>query len=241
MTCQSPISALARARSCRLAAAAMAMAVTAAAADRARAADMPEDTALRGSFTAVEPAFVRWDGLYLGGHVGYANMSVDFSGSNSLVELPKNETNSAMFGGFIGYNIQWDELVVGFDGEYSRPSSLATLAQASGGGSTAWSSWKLVDYAAVRARAGYAFGQFLPYAFLGGGVGRINHSTIVNNTVTASRDNAYTGAFVAGLGVDVALLPNVFVRGEWEYAAFSVVSGTRSSLNTAKAGLAVRF
>ena len=41
----------------------------------------------------------------------------------------------------------------------------------------AQSSIKLVDYATLRARAGYAFGQFLPYALVGGAVGRFNYST----------------------------------------------------------------
>ena len=56
-----------------------------------------------------------------------------------------------------------------------------------------------------------------------------------------SRDNAYTLALVAGLGMDVAILPNVFVRGEWEYAYFTPVKGITSSVNTARVGLGIRF
>jgi len=39
----------------------------------------------------------------------------------------------------------------------------------------------------------------------------------------------------------VKLLPNVFLRGEWEYIAFSPVSGNRSSINTARVGVGVLF
>ena len=67
--------------------------------DRARAADWPvELPPLRGTLA---PGFARWDGWQL----GYSNMklsSADF-------------TNGPAFGGFVGYNFQWDQLVVGFD------------------------------------------------------------------------------------------------------------------------------
>ena len=42
---------------------------------------------------------------------------------------------------------------------------------------TVTSQMKLIDYGTLRGRAGYAFGQFLPYAFFGGAVGRFNYST----------------------------------------------------------------
>ncbi len=41
--------------------------------------------------------------------------------------------------------------------------------------------------------------------------------------------------------MDVALLPNVFVRGEWEYIAFAPVGGIRSNINTGRVGLGVKF
>ena len=48
---------------------------------------------------------------------------------------------------------------------------------ADGFGGVFSSSLKLTDYATFRGRAGYAFGQFLPYAFVGAAVGRMNYST----------------------------------------------------------------
>ena len=71
--------------------------------DRARAADWPvEPPPLRGTLA---PGFARWDGWQLGVEGGYSNMklsSADF-------------TNGPVFGGFVGYNFQGDQLVVGFD------------------------------------------------------------------------------------------------------------------------------
>jgi opacity protein-like surface antigen len=116
---------------------------------------------------------------------------------------------------------------------------------------------KLVDYATLRARAAYAFSQFLPYAFVGGAVGRFNYA--VNATVTdvvsiagvpqppvvcagsSAKDNAIVGGFTLGLGLDVAILPNVFLRAEWEYVGFAQANGIRSTMNTGRVGLGVTF
>ena len=125
---------------------------------------------------------------------------------------------------------------------------------------TAQSSLKLIDYATMRARAGYAFGQFLPYAVVGAAVGRFNYSNTATVTVTSdapqrppltalrsgtdtqsSKDNAIVGGFVAGLGMDVALLPNVFLRGEWEFVAFAPVGGIRANINTGRVGIGLKF
>ena len=184
--------------------------------------------------------------------------------------LPHNITNSKNYGLFLGYSYQWDQLDLGFDGAYNKMSSAE--AQASDSMTrivttadtvqhtvtlSASSTMKLVDYATARMRAGYAFGQFLPYAFVGGAVGRFNYtnsSTVRDSqllggvttvfgpvTQTDAKNNAIVGGFTAGLGIDVALLPNVFLRGEWEYVGFAQVSGIRSSINTGRVAIGMRF
>jgi outer membrane immunogenic protein len=183
--------------------------------------------------------------------------------------LPKTVTNSQQWGAFLGYNWQMEQLVFGADVAYNRPSSLNSqaidslerLASTSDGVNhdvtlQSMASLKLVDYATVRGRIGYAVGQFLPYGMLGAAVGRFNRSTSATVTdvqtgavvgtfgpVTLSngQDNVYTGGFLAGLGVDVAVLPNVFLRAEWEYIVWGPVNGIKSTLNTGRAGIGVRF
>ena len=124
----------------------------------------------------------------------------------------------------------------------------------------AQSSFKLVDYAALRARAGYAFGQFLPYAAVGVAVGRFNYHTTVTVTdnqtllplpgtflgtfqqsASAGQNNAFVAGFAAALGVDWALTPSVFLRGEWEFVAFAPVNQTRSNVQVGQLGVGVRF
>lgn len=252
----------------------------------ARAADWLDDT-LRGSLM---PAPVRWDGLSLGVQGGVSNMDTDFGNStgqqvahilrNSTLEneahpsawatLPHNITNSKNYGAFLGYNYQWDSLVLGFDAAYNKLANAST--QASDGMTrivttsdtvqhtvtlSASSSITMLDYATMRVRAGYAFGQFLGYGFVGGAVGRFNYSTTSTVrdsqllggvttvfgpvTETSAKNNAIVGGFTAGLGMDVALLPNVFLRGEWEYVGFAQVNGIRASINTGRVGIGMRF
>ena len=187
---------------------------------------------------------------------------------SSWTTLPKNVTDSLQWGAFLGYNWQMEQIVFGADVAYNRPlnlnsqatDTLERLATTSDAVNhdvllQATASLKLVDYATVRGRAGYAVGQFLPYAMLGVAVGRFNYSTSATVTdtqtnpigtfgpVTLSKgqDNVYVGGFLAGLGVDVAVLPNVFLRAEWEYIAWGPVNGTHSSLNTGRAGIGIRF
>jgi opacity protein-like surface antigen len=255
----------------------------------ARAADMPEF--LRGS---TAPSYSRWDGVNFGVQFGLTNMNADFGGSasslvafalrNTEVEdqfspsswttLPPTTTNGRQYGAFLGYNVQWDQLVIGFDLAYNSVSSLEASASDTISRQvvttpdnvnnavtiTAQSSIKLIDYATMRARAGYAFGQFLPYAVVGAAVGRFNYANTATvhdvgtpplgspilpfdtlSTESNSKNNAVVGGPLVGLGIDVAVIPNVFLRAEWEYIAFATVGGIRANMNTGRVGVGARF
>lgn len=254
--------------------------------ERATAADWP----LRGTVDPGYVRWDGWQFGVLAGYgnmnVDFGNSTsslVAFVLRNSTLEaegapstwttLPKKSTNGPIFGAFLAYNWQWSELVLGADLYYKRPSTL----QASTGDSlrrtfdtsdniqhdvtiSGQSSFKLVDYAELRGRAGYAFGPFLPYAAIGIAVGRFNYSTTVTVTdsqtllplpgtflgtfqqaASAGQNNAFTAGFAAALGVDWALTPSVFLRGEWEYVAFAPLNQTRSNIQVGQLGIGVRF
>src|SRR5262245_30184706 len=178
--------------------------------DRAYSADWPLDAPpLRGT---IAPSFARWDGWQVGIEGGYSNLNVSVG-----------FTNGANFGGFFGYNWQWDQLVLGFDVGYKYASVLDFVD------GTNTFQFKLVDYVPIRGRAGYAIGPFLPYALLGGAIGRFNYGNPIAGT---GKTNAFNGGFLTGLGVDWLITPGVFVRAEWEYIAFAGLNGTTSQLNT---------
>lgn len=229
----------------------------AAAVKPARAADWLGEPPLRG---ALSGAPVRWEGVYLGASYGYSGMKADFSDAVSSlstygVELANQYSHFNSYGGFLGYNMNWEGvLILGIEGTYNHLSSDLTLSDsdsATSNGTTydVSSSVTLQDYGAIRGRVGYAFGQFLPYAALGVAVGRFKYATFATGTtggtptvvINDPNENAWGVGLDVALGVDVALAPNIFLRGEYEYVAFGPVGGIRTQLNTARAGIAVRF
>jgi opacity protein-like surface antigen len=116
------------------------------------------------------------------------------------------------------------------------------------------------DYSTLRGRAGYYMGQFLPYAFIGAAVTRGTVDRFVsvfatetptgggavlslnpNPTIMTDHTNFTTWGGVAGLGVEVAILPNVFLRAEDEFAQFGEVAGTRLKMQTGRVGVGFKF
>jgi opacity protein-like surface antigen len=279
----------------------------------AAAADYPgAPPPLRGS-RPIEPArppyqpgspiYYRWEGLYFGGQIGRSMVATDFAnGTASLVNyilrndivlnhvntwtvLGKEDSTSLSYGGFVGYNMQWDSVVLSFEGSYNRISisqaSADSLSRQFGDDTVAPSqhhffytpiisgsaTLRLTDFATLRARAGWAFDRFLPYGFLGVAVARgsVTRSATVSYSrvdypdpalppitpidfagfgpVTRSENlnNVFAYGYTAGVGIDIAVLPNVFVRAEWEWIQFSSFRDLNVHFNTVRTAIAVKF
>src|SRR3974390_2561749 len=94
-----------------------------------------------GGVQTVGPAtFTRWSGFYFGGQVGYSNGNADFSGAtqpglafalrNTFLEnqfqpsrwqvLGTANSTALGYGGLLGYNTQWQDLIVGVEGNVNR-------------------------------------------------------------------------------------------------------------------------
>ena len=165
---------------------------------------------LRGStpFVPAPPTYTRWSGVYVGGQVGNSSALVDFSrATRSLVSfslrelalenvdhvsqwevLGKPSVSGTNVGGFVGYNSQWDDLILGVELNYTR-GSLSAIAPvypinrvAAAGGNvysvdlTGSASLHINDYATARARAGWIVGNFMPFVTFGAAVGRADFS-----------------------------------------------------------------
>lgn len=283
-------------------------------AGEACAADFPDF--LRGSQTVISaPRRGGWDGAYFGAQAGYSMASTDFGqGVSTLISfalrntviqdqvsgwttLPKQDTTGTGFGGFIGYNWQWDQVVVGVEGNYSRTNlfmsasdSLSRSILNSTGAPTgheftynmtvaANASAKITDVATFRARAGYDAGMFMPYGFVGAAFGRadILRSATVSGTLTDSftvpqvvgfdtngnpitiqvprqvtsplilpgqqleAKNTYLYGWTGGLGLDMCLMANLFVRTEWEWVQFAPANGVNMHTSTVRAAVAFKF
>jgi outer membrane immunogenic protein len=265
-------------------------AVTAMMATGAQAADMPDF--LRGSFVPSAPApSVNWQGFYVGGQGGIGESDMNFTGATQSVaaKLLANTTiedsggvsswpvggkvsvRGSGWGGFAGYNSQWDDVVLGVELSYmhgnfggSQTDSMSRFFTDSAGytdnvtyQSTATMS--ISDMGTIRARAGYAWGSFLPYVFGGVALGQadiVRTATIFGNQVNASApvgfqnvpflESATEGqyshliyGYSAGLGVDIMLASCLFMRAEWEYVRFT--SAIDTNVNTVRLGLGYKF
>ena len=94
------------------------------------------------------------------------------------------------YGGFVGYNTQWQDLILSIEGDYyagQRHHHGCRIAddprQTSAGGNTydvtvlGSASLHLTDYGSLRARAGWIFDNyFLPYGFVGVAIGRSDYT-----------------------------------------------------------------
>jgi opacity protein-like surface antigen len=264
-------------------------------AQAAQAADWADAPVLRGGFSEARPRVVNWQGVYVGGQASYGTANMNFTNStqNMLARLLNNidveseykvsewpllgqttSKGSAGYGGFIGYNTQWTDVIVGaevsylhskFSGESSGsqgrtfmyPTDYYTTVR-----TAANASMTITDLASLRVRGGYAFGSFLPYVFGGAAMGRADTSRSVSAALrytyvgtqvpplpnlgggppaiaTDDQKGEFIYGYSAGLGIDMMLYSNLFVRAEWEYLRFT--SKADVNINTARLGLGYKF
>lgn len=191
----------------------------------------------------------------------------EFAPSNWPV-LGTADHSAAGFGGFVGYNTEYlapnAKIVFGVEANYDQTSlSLiapnSPLARVTPDGSnavsiTASGSATDIDFGTLRARVGWAVGNFLPYGFAGLALGRADINIAETTTVVqasppgtfvfpgvAGKDGEWLYGLAVGAGMDFALTNHVFVRGEYEYVQFQPVAGTDIFVNTVRAGAGIKF
>ena len=256
---------------------------------------------LRGS-TPYVPAptrHVNWGGFYGGGQVGYGASYMDFSKAgrsisafdpnvtltapfpsvSNWVNLGTDTSKAPTYGAFIGYNWQFDDLILGFEGNYNHTNLFGSATDRKcyntpvvtgcdaaiplGDGNTynatvtATASMRITDYGTARLRAGWVADNVLPYAMIGLAVGRAEISryatatgTPVNPPGTGTPFTRTEGTFnssmlmwgySAGFGADWLIYRDVFVRAEYEFVKFLLVSDFRSQIHNGRLGLGVKF
>src|SRR5438552_5113777 len=177
------------------------------------------------------PAY-RWSGFYGGGQVGYSVAGVDFTGGvSALVShilrvtaieqdqhvsnwplLGKKNPSGISFGGFVGYNWQWEDAVTGIELNYNRASLSGSSSDAIERSFmddtnaprthhfqydvtvTGSASARITDFGTFRLRGAWAAGQFLPYGFVALAVGRadVERSATVKYVITDFPDQGVT-------------------------------------------------
>ena len=115
----------------------------------------------------------------------------------------------------------------------------------------------------LKARGGYAFGRFLPYATVGFVVAKQRNQAAYNSTyieytidpttsvitginTAATRNASYTkfGYNVGGsigIGLEYALLDNLIIRGEYQHIGMADYKSLRTTMNTVRAGVSLKY
>jgi len=265
------------------------------------------DYSLRGTTAPVlkEPVYPRWEGFYFGAQGGQTFGSADFnngtSNTNNMIsyilantELEntvaplgivahKTSSGTQSYGGFMGYNAQWGEVITGVELNYIHLSYRtggtdsvgpiqvpgATLAGPStvlyDVTATSNTSIAITDMLTTRFRAGWTYDRLMPYGFVGLAVGRADISrtasvtgtktttppapavpiidalSLPRNPQTEGQNGKIAFGFTAGLGVEVGILPNLFLRAEWEIVQFPNISDIRVMMNSARVGVGLKF
>ena len=214
--------------------------------------DLPilRGTAVPAPVMPVGPAtFTRWSGFYVGGAFSYGSATSDFStATRPLVHFSLQHTTiedqaqpstfevlgrgSAVapgVGGFVGYNMQWQDLITGVEATYTHTNfnttptsaavarvfpSLNTAVAVGAAGRL-----DLTDYGEARFRAGYVVGNLLPYGFIGMAVGRASYSV---STITVVAQ--------ATTGTDPCLTNANFTGGTCQVFPFSASAGQNNAL-----------
>jgi outer membrane immunogenic protein len=182
---------------------------------------------LRGSSQPPAPAltvgpatFTRWSGFYFGGNISLGSATSDFSNATRpLVQFSLQHTTvessdhpsdfqvlgrgsavAAGGGAFLGYNTQWQDLVLGVEATYTHVNLNTTASSVPNGvgrffpdvntavNVSASGNLDLTDYGTARGRAGYVVGNFLLYGFIGMAVGRASYSVNTASLVQQTSD-----------------------------------------------------
>ena len=217
----------------------------------ALAADMPQRPVYKAPvMMAPSPT---WTGFYIGGDVGYGWGTSDGTLTNSAGAFPvpySADPNGVIGGGFLGYNYQINQFVVGIEGDWQAADLTGSASSPLFAGYTM--STKVNDYGSLRGRLGYAMDRWLIFATGGWAWGNASTSYAVTGT-PAFYKNSFTGnGWTVGGGVEYAVTNNWLARFEYRYTDLgshgyvdtvsnSAETGNRITVNDVRLGVAYKF
>jgi outer membrane immunogenic protein len=192
----------------------------------------PEDPYRYTPYDPAPPAFLvfNWSGFYVGGNVGWGYTSAEstFQVENALTadldiidSQNYAQTASYLTGGVqAGWQRQWNTWVFGIEAGYTAvrfdtnefaPDLIATTSDLT-------RSVKLSDIFTLTGRVGYAYEQWLAYAKGGWANADVSgtYTQVSTGTVLSTASGRQNG-WTAGVGVDYAIHPNLFLGVEYNY------------------------
>ena len=191
-----------------------------------------------------------WNGLYIGGNLGYGWGSVGLANVMSGYPTPSGPGTydssfnpaGAVAGGEVGFNYVFDDTLVGVEADMQWSG----MADTSSLGDDA----KLDYFGTVRVRLGKTIGSYLAYVTggfaFGHGTGTLNYVSPVAATFT---DDAAHIGWTLGVGVEKAIDEHLSLKAEYLYVKLNsefynwgyAVADVDYSFNVLRAGLNYRF
>src|SRR5260370_25101710 len=163
-----------------------------------------------------------WDGLYIGGNVGYGTTSFEETASVPGASASVSEHASGVVGGFqAGYNKQYGTFVLGLETDFE----LTSISKTDAFGITT----KLPWFGTTRTRLGFLLNPaLLLYATGGVAYGRVEQSVPGASTKTPGV------GWTAGAGLQYALTPQWSIGAEYLHVELDGPSGNvgRISIDT---------
>ena len=178
----------------------------------ASAADMPTKAPFVKA--PIAPVY-NWTGFYVGGSLGYGWGSSDWTfdpvGSSPTPNPIKS--NGWVGGGQIGYQHQWNNIVLGVEAQYlfGGLKGSATCPNPT----FACNIDRVDNIFLVGPRVGLAFANWMPYVTGGYASARVK-SIDFSPTVSEPSSSQNPGYFIGG-GLDYMLMPNVIVGIEYDH------------------------
>lgn len=180
------------------------------------AADLPAE-----EVQPVMTAPFSWTGVYIGAVAGYGwgkFKSRNVAATHSLREEgdPLDHVKGWLVGGTVGYNQQFDNVVVGLEADLAWTDAddhyVTNDPEFKGD----------VKYlGTVKARVGYAVDRFLPFVTAGFAYGRTKLRATDNAVGISASDSKTQYGFVGGGGVEYAITDSVSLKGEYNYIQLS--------------------
>jgi outer membrane immunogenic protein len=158
-----------------------------------------------------------WTGFYLGANVGYGWGDADhLAGFNSGTGINDFDIDGAFAGGQVGYNWQIERFVIGAEADIQWSDIEGDCAPGACGVPQT-TSHEIDWFGTVRARLGYAAGEWMPYITGGYAFGDATRTT---SSGGGSSADASIDGWVAGAGVEWAFAPNWSAKAEYQYLDF---------------------
>ena len=154
-----------------------------------------------------------WSGIYLGGHVGGGTAAWDWQINNPL-ERVVHHGESAEVGAQLGVQKQWNSLLLGAEFTYTWGDLGASTNSAALPGVTRSS--ELNNLLILAGRFGVTWENYLAYAKVGYASAEIALRTSAPSGLLAS-SSAWEPGWVAGLGIEYALRPDITIGVEYDY------------------------